>query len=93
MQLVVEIGPLTLHLVIRLHLDMRLTPFDAILLIGWNEIVEKQGVGALGSIFGQDAHQQQVDNVGLVELQSTNDMPPTEGEQSTIMAFLKRLGQ
>ena len=58
MLFVLQISPLALHLVVGLHLHMGLTPLKAILLINRYQLVEQQGVGALGTIFWQDTYQQ-----------------------------------
>ena len=45
--LTLEILPLSLHLLVGLHLDMRLAPLEAILLISGDEVVKEESVGAL----------------------------------------------
>ena len=79
MLFVIEILPLSLNGRIGLHVYMTLAPLEIVLLIDGYQVVEEQGVGTLGAILGQDAYEEQIDNVGLVELQSANDVPPTEG--------------
>ena len=55
--------------------------------------MEEQGVGAFSSVFRQDAYQQEVDDIGLVELQGTDDMPPAKGEKASVVTFLQGLGE
>ena len=72
---------------------MRLAPFEAVLLIDGDEVVEQEGVGALAAIFRKYTDEQTVYNVGLLELQGTDDMPPAERPQTTVTALLQSLCQ
>ena len=58
MLFVLQISPLALHLAVGLHLHMGLAPLKAVLLIDGYELIEQQGIGALGAIFWQDADEQ-----------------------------------
>ena len=70
---VLQILPLALHLLVCLHLYIRLAPLETIGLITGNEIVEQQGVSALLLVLWQDAYQHQVDTFGLMELERNLD--------------------
>ena len=67
----VQWSPLSLHRRIGLHLHLRLSPFDAILLIDWYQISKEKRIGTLGTILRKDSDQQEIDNLGLVELDGT----------------------
>ena len=69
--LAVEILPLALHMVVCLHLHMRLAPFEAILNITRNQVGKQQGVGSLVAVFRQYSHQQEVYDLGMSELQGS----------------------
>ena len=81
MYLAVEILPLSLNLHVGLHLDVGLSPLEAEALVARDEVVEEQSVGAFLTVFGQNAYEQKVYDVGLVELQRTQYVPPAEGEE------------
>ena len=74
-----QILPLALHLLVGLHLDIRLAPLEAILLIAGDKVVEQQSIGTLLLIFRQEPYQHQVKTLCLVELQGTQTMPPAKG--------------
>ena len=63
--------PLALHTGVAFQLHLCLPPLESIFLVAGNEIGEKQGIGPLGAVFGQDAYEEQIDDFGLVELDAT----------------------
>ena len=75
-----QILPLTLHALVGLHLDLTFTPFETVLLIDGDEMGKHQGIGSLGTVFGQDTDHLQIDNTCLMKLQGSKKMPPSEGE-------------
>ena len=85
--------PLRLYSGVGLHVNMTLAPFEAVFLIDGYQVIEEQRISTFGSVFGQHTNQQHVDDVGLVELQSLDDVPPAERQQSAPMALLESLGQ
>ena len=89
MTLALKILPLSLHLLVGFHLHVGLAPLKAVLLIARYEVVEEQGVGALRTILGQDAHKQQVYNVCFMTLQGTQDVYPSKWEEATLAALLQ----
>ena len=93
MLFVVEIHPLSLNGGVTLHVHMTLTPLETVLLIDGYQGIEKQGVGTLGTVFGQYTDQEQIDDIRLMELQGADDMPPTERQEATLVALLQGLGQ
>ena len=70
MLFVIEVHPLALYLAIGFHLHVCLAPFEAVLLINGDEVVEQEGVGTLGTIFWKYTNKQTVYNVGLLAIQS-----------------------
>ena len=93
MLFVVEILPLCLNGGIALHVHMTLAPLEAVLLIDGYQGVEKQGIGTLGTVFGQHTDQEQIDDIRLMELQGADDMPPAERQEATLAALLQGFGQ
>ena len=89
MLFMVDIGPLALHLAVGLHFDVGFAPEESELLVAGNEVVEEQRVGALRPVFGQHADEQQVDDLGLVKFQCPQQMPPAEGPEPPVAAFLQ----
>ena len=89
----VQWSPLPLHCRIGLHLHLRLSPLDAILLIDRNQVGKEERIGTFGTILRKDADQQEIDNLGLVELDGTQEMPPSEWQHSASMALLQSDGQ
>ena len=89
---VLEILPLALHFLVCLHFNVGFAPFETVLLIAWYEVVEQQGISAFLLIFGQDSYQHQIDTLGLVELECSQTMPPSERPQTTSAALLQRAG-
>ena len=85
--------PLRLYCGVGLHVNMTLAPFEAVFLIDGYQVIEEQRISAFGAVFGQHTYQQHVDDVGLVELQSLDDVPPAKGQQSAPAALLESLGQ
>ena len=75
-----KILPLPLHLLVGLHLDLTFTPFETVLLIDGDEMGKHQGIGSLGTVFGQDTDHLQVNDTCLMKLQGSKQMPPSEGE-------------
>ena len=88
MLLVVEVFPLTLHLVVGLQLHIGLAPLEAILLIPRDEVIEQQGVGTLLLILGQNAHQHHINTLSLMEFQRTETVPPAERPQASSATLL-----
>ena len=88
----IKVAPLPLHVLVGLHFHLTLAPFDAIFVVPGYEVVEHQGIDALAAVFGQHANHHQVDGIGLMELQCTKDMPPSERQETTATAFLERTG-
>ena len=88
-----QILPLRLHLLVGFHFNVRLAPLETVLLIDGYQGIEKQGVGTLGTVFGQYTDQEQIDDIRLMELQGADDMPPTERQEATLVALLQGLGQ
>ena len=88
-----EVAPLSLDILVRLHLHLALAPFYAVLIVPRDEVVEHQGVDTFRAVFGQHADHLQVDDVRLVHLQSPQHMPPAEGQQSSATAFLQGFRQ
>ena len=84
-----QILPLALYLLVGLHLDIRLAPLEAILLIDGDEVVEQQGIGTLLLVFGQNTDEHQVEALGLMELQSLQTVPPAKGPQASVLTFLQ----
>ena len=50
--------PLALHTGVAFQLHLCLPPLESIFLVAGNEIGEKQGIGPLGAVFGQDAYEE-----------------------------------
>lgn len=88
-----EILPLALHVLVGLHLNLALAPFESVGLIARDEVVEHKGIGTLHAVFGQHSEQQQVHALGLVSLQSPQHVPPSEGPEPSAAALLQRLRQ
>ena len=84
-------SPLALHIVVGLHLHLTLAPLISILLIPWNEVGKHQGIGTLGTVFGENTHQKEINTLGLLIFQGTKHMPPTKGEETTIAALLESM--
>ena len=93
MLFVFKIHPLCLNGRIGFHVYMTLAPLETVLLIDGYQIVEKQGVGSLGTILGQHSDEQEIDNISLMELQSSDNMPPAKRKQTTLATFLQSLGE
>lgn len=89
---VLQILPLALHFLVCLHFNVGFTPLEAVFLVAWDEVVEQQGVGTLLLIFGQNAYQHQIYTLGLVELECSQAMPPSEWPQTTAATLLQRAG-
>ena len=89
MTFALQILPLSLHLFVGFHLYVCLAPLKSVCLIARYEVVEQQRVGTFRAIFGQDAHQQQVDNVCFMTLQRLQYVYPSEGEQSATTTLLQ----
>ena len=87
---VFQILPLRLYLFVGLHLDIGLAPLEAELLVTGNQVVEQQGVGTFLLVFRQETNQHQVETLSLVKLQSLEAMPPSEGEQASVLTLLQR---
>ena len=83
-----EIAPLALHVLVRLHLHLAFAPFDAIFVVPGNEVIEHECIDAFRAVLGQNANHLQVDDVGLMELQCAQHVPPAKGPQAAAMAFL-----
>ena len=84
-----QILPLALYLLVGLHLHIRLAPFETVLLVDRNEVVEEEGIGSFLLVFRQDADEHQVETFSLMELQGTETMPPSEGPQTSVLALLQ----
>ena len=78
MLFVLEILPLRLDGGVALHVHMALAPLETVLLINRYQMVEEQRIGTLCTVFRQHADKEQINDVRLVELQGTDDMPPAE---------------
>ena len=74
----VESPPLALNTLVAFHLDLAFTPFEAIVDVAGNEVGEEKSVGTLGAILRENAKEQQVDALRLMELTRTENMPPAE---------------
>ena len=83
-----QILPLALHLLIGLHLHIRLAPLEAILLVDGDEVVEQQGIGTLLLVFRQDADEHQIQALRFMEFQRLQTMPPAKGPQASVLALL-----
>ena len=55
-------------------------------------MLEQQGISALLLVLRQDTHQHQVDTFGLMELERTETMPPSEWPQATTATLLQGTG-
>ena len=53
MQILLNILPLALNLVVALHLNLRLSPFKAVSLTAGDNIIEDKGIGTLLPILRQ----------------------------------------
>ena len=84
-----QILPLRLHLLVGFHLDVRLTPLEAIFLVDRYEVIEQEGIGTFLLIFRQNANEHQVKTLCFVELQGSHAMPPTEGPETSVLTFLQ----
>ena len=84
--------PHALHVLIGFHLDLGLSPFNTIMNVTWNEVAEKKRISSLGSIIWVYTNQEAVYDIGLVELDSLDEMPPTEWEQASHSTFLQGVG-
>ena len=89
MLLVLIVLPLLLNGSIALHVNMALAPLESVFLIYRYQMVEQQCIGTLCSVFRKNTYEQQVNDVGLVELQRTKQVPLSEGPQATIATFLQ----
>ena len=64
-------SPLSLHCRIGFHLHLCLSPLDAVLLIDRNQVGKEERIGTFGTILRKDTDQQEIDDLGLVELNGT----------------------
>lgn len=80
----VEIGPLVLRLVVGLKLRVCLGTLEAHLHKGGDEVGEEKGVDTSVLPLGYDADEKHIDNLGVLELHGLEQMPPTEGEETTL---------
>ena len=84
-----QILPLRADGLVVLHLRHGLGIAETIALELLDEVVEDEGVGTLLAILGQHTNQQEVDGIGLVPLQDAQQLPPSEGEETTIVGLLQ----
>ena len=59
-------SPLTLHTRIGFQLYLGFAPFNAVLLVPWNQVGKEKRIGALGTIFWKNTDEEEVNDVGLV---------------------------
>ena len=64
-------SPLSLHCRIGFHLHLCLSPLDAVLLIDRNQVGKEERIGTFGTLLRKDTDQQEIDDLGLVELDGT----------------------
>ena len=60
---------------------MAFRPFEAHLFGNGNDVGKEQGVHALALIFGQHSHEQEVDDLGALQINGLQQVPPSEGEE------------
>lgn len=86
-------APHVLHILVGLHLDLRLSPLNAIVDITGNEVAEEKRIGSLGPVLRVDSNQETVYDIGLVEFNGSDEMPPAERKQAPLAAFLQGVGK
>ena len=86
-----KVLPLRKHAIVSLHHRTRISPLETITLELTNKIVENKAIGTLSPIFRQHSDKQQIDNGRLMPLEDLQQMPPSEGEQSSVVGLLKCL--
>ena len=84
-----KVLPLSLYVFVCLHFYLAFSPLYSVALIPRYEVVEQQCVCAFLAVFGQHAHHLQVYDVGLMQLQSPQYVPPSERQQSSPAALLQ----
>ena len=84
-----QVLPLRADGLVAFHLRHGLGIAETIALELLDEVVEDEGVGTLLAILGQHTNQQEVDGIGLVPLQDAEQLPPTQGEEATIVSLLQ----
>ena len=84
-----QILPRAKHTIIGLHHRPRFGPLEAIALELADQVVEDQSVGTFGTVLRQHTNEQEVDDGRLVPLQNLEQMPPAEGEQTTVARLLQ----
>ena len=89
---VLQILPLALHFLVCLHFNVGFAPLEAVFLVAWDEVVEQQGVGTLLLLFWKDAAPTEIYTLGLVELECSQAMPPSEWPQTASATLLQRAG-
>ena len=84
-----QVLPLRADGLVAFHLRHGLGIAETIALELLDEVVEDEGVGTLLAILRQHTNQQEVDGIGLVPLQDAQQLPPAEGEETTIVGLLQ----
>jgi hypothetical protein len=87
----IQDAPLSLHGSIFFHFYLRFSPLDSILLIDRNQVGKEQRIGTLSTVFRLDTDEQKVDNLGFMELDSAQQMPPAKRKQPAPMTLLRAL--
>ena len=77
----VEVFPLILALVVGLELRMTLGPLEAHFLGDGDDVGKEQRIHALALVFGQDGHEEEVNDFGALEVDGLQQVPPPEGEE------------
>lgn len=75
----IQDAPLSLHGSIIFHFYLCFSPLDSILLIDRNQVGKEQRIGTLSTVFRLDTDEQKVDNLGFMELDGAQQMPPAKG--------------
>ena len=88
MLFVLKILPLCLYGGVALHVDVGLTPFEVVFLVDGDKVIEEQGVGTFRAVLRQHAYEQAVYNIGFLQVKSAEEVPPAEGQQSTLATLL-----
>ena len=86
-------SPLTLHARIGLQLYLGFSPLNSVLLIPRNQVGKEERIGALGTILWKNADEKEVNDVGLVLLDGSQHVEPSEWQQSASAALSQGMSQ
>ena len=84
---------MSLHGSIIFHFHLCFSPLDSILLIDRNQVGKEQRIGTLSTVFRLDSDEQKVDNLGFMELDGAQQMPPAKRKQPAPMTLLQSSGK